>query len=113
MPSLAAMPVLAGMQSIAVTQAAAVTPATSNSNDESNSTTVHKSRNVSYNRNLRNNRTTNTVGAPTTEEMLAKVMKPAPACREDNNNMDTINIRDGSSSCRGASNIQQGRQQQV
>jgi hypothetical protein len=38
--------------------------------------------------------------------MLAKGMKPAIACRENNNNMDTINIRNISSSSREASNIQ-------
>jgi hypothetical protein len=42
--------------------------------------------------------------------MLAKVMKPAIACSENNNNMNTINIRDISSSSREASNIQQGHQ---
>jgi hypothetical protein len=49
---------------------------------------------------------------PTTAGMLAKVVKLATACREANNNMDTINIRDNSSSSREASNIQQVRQQQ-
>jgi hypothetical protein len=38
--------------------------------------------------------------------MLAKVMKPAIACRENNNNMDTINIRDISSSSGEAGSIQ-------
>jgi hypothetical protein len=42
--------------------------------------------------------------------MLANVMKPAVACRENKNNMDTMNIRDISSSSREASNIQQGHQ---
>jgi hypothetical protein len=37
--------------------------------------------------------------------MLAKV-KSAPACREANNNKDTINIKDNSTSSREASNIQ-------
>jgi hypothetical protein len=38
--------------------------------------------------------------------MLANIVKPATACREANNNMDTpINIRDNNSS-REASNIQ-------
>jgi hypothetical protein len=30
---------------------------------------------------------------PATAGILAKVMKPTTACREDNNNIDTINMR--------------------
>jgi hypothetical protein len=37
-------------------------------------------------------RTKATVGKPTSAGMIAKVMKPATACREDNNNIDTINM---------------------
>jgi hypothetical protein len=44
--------------------------------------------------------------------MLAKVVKPATACRETNNNMDNINMGHNSSSSREAYNIQQGSQQQ-
>ncbi len=40
-----------------------------------------------------NSRTANTVGTPTTEGTIAKVMKPLPAYREDKHNMDTINMR--------------------
>jgi hypothetical protein len=72
----------------AVTQAAAVTTATSNSKDDSNNMTAHMRRNGS------NSRTANSVGTPTTAGMLAKVMKPATAaCREDNDNINTINMR--------------------
>jgi 5,10-methylenetetrahydrofolate reductase len=74
--------------------------------------TAHNSRKASNSRNESNCRTPNTVGTPTTAGMLAKVMKPATASREDNNNMDTINIRDGSSSSREASNILQARHKQ-
>jgi hypothetical protein len=48
---------------------------------------------TSNSRNESNSRTANTVGTPTTAGMLAKVMKPATACREDNNKIDTINMR--------------------
>ncbi len=72
---------------------AAVTTATSNSKDDSNNMTAHNSRNASNSRYEGNSRTANTVGTPTTAEMLAKVMKPATACSEDNNNIDTINMR--------------------
>ncbi len=34
-----------------------------------------------------------TAEQPITAGMLAKVMKPATACREDNNNINTINMR--------------------
>jgi hypothetical protein len=55
--------------------------------------------------------------------MLAKLVKPATACREANYSRDTINIRDDSSSgdnsnimdansSKAASNIQQGCQQE-
>ncbi len=93
------------MQAVAVTPL----PATSNNKDDSNSMTALNSMNAGNSRNESNNRIANTVGTPTTAGMLAKVMKPATACREDNNNMASINIRKGS---RDASNIQQGRQQQ-
>jgi hypothetical protein len=91
-----------------VTQAAAVSllPETSSNKDDSNSLTAHNSINAGNSRNESNNRVANTVGTPTIAGMLAKEMKPATACREDNNNMD---IGKGS---RDASNIQQGRQQQ-
>ncbi len=49
--------------------------------------TAHNSRNES------NSKTASRVGTPTTAGMLAKVMKPATACREDNNNIDIINMR--------------------
>jgi hypothetical protein len=44
--------------------------------------------------------------------MLEKIVKTATACREANNNMDSINIRDNGSSSAVASNIQQGHQKQ-
>jgi hypothetical protein len=44
--------------------------------------------------------------------MLAKVGKPATACREANSNVDTINIRGDINSFRDVINVQQGRQQQ-
>ncbi len=62
--------------------------------------------NTSNSRTERNNRTTNTVATGTTAEMLTAV-KPAKACREANNNMDIINIKDNSSTSREASNFQQ------
>ncbi len=68
-------------------QAAALPPATSNSKDESDNMTAHNNRNAS------NSRTANTVGMPITAGMIAKVMKPATACREDINNKNTIDIR--------------------
>jgi hypothetical protein len=77
----------------AVTQAATVTTATSNSKDDSNNVTTHNSRNTSNSRNESNSRTANTVGTPTTAGMLAKVIERATARREDNNNIDTINMR--------------------
>ncbi len=55
--------------------------------------TGHNSRNANNSRNESNSRTANTVGTPTTAGMLAKVIKPATACREDNNSIDTINMR--------------------
>jgi hypothetical protein len=48
---------------------------------------------MSNSRNESNARTANTVGTPKTAGMLAKVMKPATACREDNSNIDIINMR--------------------
>jgi hypothetical protein len=66
---------------VAVMQAA-VTPVTSNSKDESNNMTAHNSRNESNSRNEINSRTAHTVRM--TEGMLAKVMKQATACSEDN-----------------------------
>ncbi len=87
-----------------VTQAAAVTPppATSNNKNDSNSMAAHNGMNAGNSRNESKNRIGNTVGTPTRAGMLAKVRKPATGCREDNNNMDSINIRKGG---RGASNI--------
>jgi hypothetical protein len=76
-----------------VTQAAAVTTATSYNKDDSNIMTAYNSRNASNSRNESSSRTANTVRTPTTAGMLEKVMKPATACREDNNNIDTINMR--------------------
>jgi hypothetical protein len=76
---------------LTVTQAAGTT-ATSNSKDDNNNMSNHNSRNASNSRNESNSRTANTVGMPTAG-MLAKVMKPATACREDNNNIDTNNMR--------------------
>jgi hypothetical protein len=43
-----------------------------------------------------NNRTANTVRNPAKVGMLAKVVKPATACREANYSRDTVNIRDDS-----------------
>jgi hypothetical protein len=68
-------------------QAAAWTPTTNNSKDDSNNMSAYNNRNAS------NSRTANTVGTLTTAGMKAHVMKPATACREDNNNIDTINMR--------------------
>ncbi len=76
-----------------MTQAAAVTIATSNSKDDNNNMTAHNSRNASNSRNESKSRTANTVGTPIRAGMLAKVMKPATACMEDNHNIDTINMR--------------------
>ncbi len=86
------------MQATAVTQAAAGTPAKSYSKDDA--LTTRNSKNESK------NRAANTVG------VLAKLVKLATACKKANNSMDTINIRDGSSSSGEASNIHQGRQHQ-
>jgi hypothetical protein len=77
----------------AVTPAVAVMTATSNSKDDSNNMTAQNSRNASNSRIESNSRTANTVGTPTIAGILAKVMKPATACREDNNNIDIINMR--------------------
>jgi hypothetical protein len=66
------------------TQATALTPATSNSKDDSNIMTAHNSRNQSRNRNESKNKTANTVGTPGKAWTLAKVVKPATACREAN-----------------------------
>jgi hypothetical protein len=55
--------------------------------------TADNSRNASNSRNESNSRTANIVGTPTIAGMLAKVMKPATACRENTNNIDTINMR--------------------
>ncbi len=70
-----------------------MTQATSNSKDNSNNIIAHNSRNTSNSRNESNSRTAKTVWMPLTVGMLAKVVKPATACREDNNNIDTINMR--------------------
>ncbi len=66
---------------------------TSNSKEDSNNMTAHNSRYTSNSRNESNSRIATHVGTPTIAGMLAKVMKPATACREDNNNIDTINMR--------------------
>jgi hypothetical protein len=66
------MPVTAGMQAIALT------PATSKIKDDSNSITAHNSRNES------SNKTANTKRMPAKAGILAKVVKPATACREAN-----------------------------
>jgi hypothetical protein len=62
------------------------------------------------NRNASNSKTASRVGMPAAG-MLAKVIKPATACREDNNNIDTSNMRWQQQQWK-VSNIQQGRQQQ-
>jgi hypothetical protein len=54
--------------------------------------------NASNSRNESNNRTINTVGVPAKAGMLAKVVKPATACREANYSRDTIDIREDSRS---------------
>jgi hypothetical protein len=46
--------------------------------------------NASNSRNENDNRTANTVGTPTTAGMLAKVVRPATACRVANNNMTPL-----------------------
>ncbi len=66
-------------------QAASVTQ------DDSNNMTAHNSIDASNSRNESNIRTANKAGTPTIAGMLGKVMKPATACRDDNNYMDTIN----------------------
>jgi hypothetical protein len=91
-------------------QAAALTPTISNSKDDSNNMTAYNNRNANNSRNESNSRTANTVGTPTTAGMIAKVMKPETACRDENNNIPLTS--DGSSSRREISNIQQGHQQQ-
>jgi hypothetical protein len=68
-------PVTARMRATAGTQATAVTPATRN------------------NRNDSSNRSASTVGMPTKAGTLAKVVKPATACRKANYSRDTIYIR--------------------
>jgi hypothetical protein len=55
--------------------------------------TAYNSRIASKSSNKNNSRTADTVGAPKTAEMLAKVMKPATASKEDRNSIDTINMR--------------------
>jgi hypothetical protein len=55
----------------AVTQTAEVMTEISNSKDGSNNMTTHNSRNSTNSINESNIRTTNTVGMPTTEGMLA------------------------------------------
>jgi hypothetical protein len=76
-----------------VEKSEAVTPLTSSSKDNSNNMTAHNTRKESNSRNDSNSRTNSTVGMPTLAGMLAKLMKPATACRDDNNNMGTINMR--------------------
>ncbi len=73
-------------QAAALTQAAVATPATCNSKDDSDNMITYNSKNVS------NSRTANAVGKGRQQQRrdANKVMKPATACREDNNNMDTI-----------------------
>jgi hypothetical protein len=44
------------------------------------------------------NRIADTIWTPAKEGMLAKVVKPATACREAKYSMDTGKLRDGSSS---------------
>ncbi len=61
-----------------------MTPATSKSKDDSNSISAHNSRNKSNSRNESSNRTANTIRMPAKAGMLAKVVKPATACRETN-----------------------------
>ncbi len=65
----------------------------SNSKDDSNNMIAYNNRNANNSRNESKSRTANTVGTSTIAGMMAKVMKPATACREDNNNIDTINMR--------------------
>jgi hypothetical protein len=65
-------------------QSIAVTPATSISKDNSRIMTAPNSRNASKSRNESNNRTANTVGNPVKAGTLAKVKRPATACREAN-----------------------------
>jgi hypothetical protein len=54
--------------------------------------------NASNSRNEGNNSTANTAGTTAKAGMLAKVVKPATACRETNYSRDTINIREDSKS---------------
>ncbi len=78
-------------------QAIAVTPATSISKDDSRIMTGCNSRNTSKSRNESNNRTANSVWTPAKAGTLAKVKKPAKACREANHIRYNIYIRDESS----------------
>ncbi len=57
-----------------------------------------QSRNASNSMNEIKNRTANTIWMPAKEGMIAKVVKPATACREANYSMDTGKLRDGISS---------------
>ncbi len=66
------------------TRAIAVTLATSISKDDSRIMTAPNSRNASKSRNKSNNRTANSVLTPAKAGTLAKVKKPATACREAN-----------------------------
>jgi hypothetical protein len=108
-PSMATMPATTGMLSTAVAQAAAVTPGTSNRKDDSNSmiiTTAWSSQ--QHDRKQQQEWTQqqdylHIRGANNRRD--AKVVKPATACREANNNLDTITFSDNSSNSREASNI--------
>jgi hypothetical protein len=70
------------MQATAVMQAGAVTPATSNSKDDSNCMTIHNRRNKRNSRNESKKRADNTGGTPAKAVILAKLVKPATACKD-------------------------------
>jgi hypothetical protein len=67
--------------------------------------TAGNSRNASNSRNESNNRTAVIAGTPAKACTLAKVVKPLTAWMEANYSMDTINIKDDSSSSRDNQNI--------
>jgi hypothetical protein len=74
--------------------------------------TIYNSRNTNNSRNESKIGAPNAVGAPTKARILAKLVRPATTCKEADNSMDTINIRDDSSTSREASNNHHGRQHQ-
>ncbi len=56
--------------------------------------TAHNSRNASNSRNKSNNRTANTISTSANAGILAKVVKPATACREGNYSRDILKTKE-------------------